>query len=96
MPCSRPTGPRWNHYLVEAIDVLSIADYAYQRGGLALIEYLSASQDERTTMLNALNSYDLSTFAGVTAVLTAVAIAASYVPPLRAMRLDPITTLHAE
>ena len=40
--------------------------------------------------------YDLSTFAGVTAVLTAVAIAASYVPALRAMRLDPITTLHSE
>jgi len=40
--------------------------------------------------------YDLSTFAGVTAVLTAVAIAASYIPALRAMRLDPITTLHSE
>ena len=39
---------------------------------------------------------DLSTFVGVTAVLTAVAIASSYVPALRAMRLDPITTLHAE
>jgi putative ABC transport system permease protein len=39
---------------------------------------------------------DLPTFAGVTIVLTAVAIAASYIPALRAMRLDPITTLHAE
>src|SRR6201996_6332378 len=39
---------------------------------------------------------DLTTFAGLTAVLTAVAIPASYVPALRAMRLDPITTLHAE
>jgi ABC-type lipoprotein release transport system permease subunit len=29
-------------------------------------------------------------------VLTAVAIASSYIPALRAMRLDPITTLHAE
>ena len=29
-------------------------------------------------------------------VLTAVALAASYIPALRAMRLDPITTLHSE
>jgi predicted permease len=47
-------------------------------------------------LLYAVSPYDLSTFAGVTAVLTAVAIAASYVPALRAMRLDPITTLHSE
>jgi putative ABC transport system permease protein len=47
-------------------------------------------------LLYGVSPYDLSTFAGVTAVLTAVAIAASYVPALRAMRLDPITTLHAE
>jgi len=47
-------------------------------------------------LLYGVSPYDLSTFAGVTAVLTAVAIAASYVPALRAVRLDPITTLHAE
>ncbi len=47
-------------------------------------------------VLYGVSPYDLSTFAGVTAVLTAVAIAASYIPALRAMRLDPITTLHAE
>jgi predicted permease len=47
-------------------------------------------------LLYGVSPYDLSTFAGVTAVLTAVAIAATYVPALRAMRLDPITTLHAE
>jgi ABC-type lipoprotein release transport system permease subunit len=29
-------------------------------------------------------------------VLTAVAIAASYSPALRAMRLDPVTMLHSE
>jgi len=47
-------------------------------------------------LLYGVSPYDLSTFAGVNAVLTAVAIAASYIPALRAMRLDPITTLHAE
>jgi predicted permease len=47
-------------------------------------------------LLYGVSPNDLSTFAGVTAVLTAVAIAASYVPALRAMRLDPITTLHSE
>jgi hypothetical protein len=29
-------------------------------------------------------------------VPTTVALAASYIPPVRAMRLDPITTLHSE
>jgi len=47
-------------------------------------------------LLYGVSPYDLSIFAGVTAVLTGVAIAASYVPALRAMRLDPITTLHSE
>ena len=49
---------RYNgHYLAEAKDVLSIAEFAYQRGGIALLDYLSALQDDRTTSLNALNSY---------------------------------------
>jgi predicted permease len=39
---------------------------------------------------------DLATFAGVTMVLTTVALAASYIPALRAMRLDPITTIRTE
>jgi predicted permease len=47
-------------------------------------------------LLYGVSPYDLSTFGGVTAVLTAVAISASYIPALRAMRLDPIITLHSE
>jgi putative ABC transport system permease protein len=47
-------------------------------------------------LLYGVSPYDLLTFAGVTAVLTVVAVAASYIPALRAMRLDPITTLYAE
>jgi predicted permease len=39
---------------------------------------------------------DLLTFVSVTLVLTAVALAASYIPALRAMRLDPLTALHFE
>jgi predicted permease len=58
--------------------------------GALIVSHLMAS------LLYGVSPYDLSTFAGVTAVLTAVAIAASYVPALRAMRLDPITTLHSE
>jgi outer membrane protein, heavy metal efflux system len=49
---------RYNgHYLAEAKDVLSIAQYAYQRGGIALLDYLNALQDDRNTTLNALNAY---------------------------------------
>lgn len=44
------------HYLDEAKDVLSIAQFAYQHGGLALIDYLNAVQDNRSTALNALNA----------------------------------------
>jgi len=50
------------------------------------------------SLLYGVSPYDLSTFAGVTAVLTVVAIAASCAPALRAMRVgfDPITTLRSE
>jgi putative ABC transport system permease protein len=58
--------------------------------GALIVSHLMAG------LLYGVSPYDLSTFAGVTAVLTAVAIAASYVPALRAMRVDPMTTLHSE
>jgi cobalt-zinc-cadmium efflux system outer membrane protein len=55
---SKVLSDRYNgHYLEEAKDVLSIAQFAYERGGIALLDYLSALQDDRTTSLNALNSY---------------------------------------
>ena len=58
--------------------------------GALIVSHLMAG------LLYGVSPYDLFTFAGVTIVLTAVALAASYIPALRAMRLDPITTLHAE
>jgi outer membrane protein, heavy metal efflux system len=55
---SKVLSDRYNgHYLDEAKDVLSIAQFAYEHGGIALLDYLSALQDDRTTSLNALNSY---------------------------------------
>jgi cobalt-zinc-cadmium efflux system outer membrane protein len=55
---SKTLADRYNgHYLDEAKDVLSIAQFAYEHGGLALLDYLSAVQDNRTTTLNALNAY---------------------------------------
>jgi outer membrane protein, heavy metal efflux system len=55
---SKVLADRYNgHYLDEAKDVLSIAQFAYEHGGLALLDYLNAIQDDRTTTLNALNSY---------------------------------------
>jgi predicted permease len=47
-------------------------------------------------LLYGVSPTDLPTFGGVTLVLTTVALAASYIPALRAMRLDPITTLLSE
>jgi predicted permease len=49
-----------------------------------------------TGLLYGVSPTDLPTFAGVTFVLTGLALAASYIPALRAMRLDPITILHSE
>jgi cobalt-zinc-cadmium efflux system outer membrane protein len=55
---SKVLSDRYNgHYLAEAKDVLSIAQFAYEHGGIGLLDYLSALQDDRTTSLNALNSY---------------------------------------
>ncbi|CAN5581261.1 TolC family protein [soil metagenome] len=45
------------HYLDESKDVLSIAQFAYDHGGLALIDYLDALRQSRSTTSNALSSY---------------------------------------
>ncbi|MFZ0301552.1 MAG: ABC transporter permease [Terracidiphilus sp.] len=70
--------------------ILAAAGAGIGLAGALIVSHLMAG------LLYGVSPYDLSTFAGVTVVLTAVAIAASYVPALRAMRLDPITTLHSE
>jgi predicted permease len=58
--------------------------------GALIVSHLMAG------LLFGVSPTDLPTFAGVTLVLATVALAASYIPALRAMRLDPITTLHSE
>jgi predicted permease len=58
--------------------------------GALIVSHLMAG------LLYGVSPNDLPTFAGVTLALTTVALAASYIPALRAMRLDPITTLHSE
>jgi cobalt-zinc-cadmium efflux system outer membrane protein len=46
-----------SHYLDEAHDVLSIAQYAFEHGGIALIDYLDALRDSRSSTSDALNAY---------------------------------------
>lgn len=58
--------------------------------GALIVSHLMAG------LLFGVSPTDLPTFAGVTLTLTTVALAASYIPALRAMRLDPITSLHSE
>ena len=45
------------YYLDESRDVLSIAQYAFEHGGIALIDYLDALRDARSTTSDALNAY---------------------------------------
>ena len=58
--------------------------------GALIVSHLMAG------LLYGVSPNDLPTFAGVTLVLTTVALAASYIPALRAMRLDPNSTLQSE
>lgn len=45
------------HYLDESRDVLSIAQFSFEHGGLALIDYLDTLRDARNATSNALNAY---------------------------------------
>ncbi len=55
-------------------------------GSIALTRYLQ-------TLLFGVSQHDLSTFAGVAVLLLGVAVAACYVPALRATRIDPMQAL---
>lgn len=46
-----------SHFLDESSDVLNIAQFAYQHGGIALIDYLDALRDSRQTTSDALQAY---------------------------------------
>jgi predicted permease len=70
--------------------VLAAAGAGVGLAGALVVSHLMAG------LLYGVAPTDLLTFAGVTLVLTAVALAASYIPALRAMRLDPTTALHFE
>jgi putative ABC transport system permease protein len=69
---------------------LAAAGAALGVAGALIVSHLMAG------LLFGVAPTDLFTFAGVTLVLAAVALAASYIPALRATRLDPITMLHSE
>jgi putative ABC transport system permease protein len=69
---------------------LAAAGAAIGVAGALIVSHLMAG------LLYGVSPTDLPTFGGVTLVLTAVALAASYVPALRAMQLDPITILQSE
>ena len=70
--------------------VLAFAGTAIGVGGALLVSHLMRG------LLYGVGPSDLPTFVAVTAVLVSVALAASYIPARRAMRVDPLTALRYE
>jgi ABC-type antimicrobial peptide transport system permease subunit len=66
---------------------LAVAGAGLGVGGALIVSHLMAG------LLYGVSPNDLPTFAGVTLVLTTVALAACYIPARRAMRVDPIVAL---
>jgi predicted permease len=69
---------------------LAIAGAALGLAGSVIVSHLMAG------LLYGVSPTDLLTFAGVTVVLTVVALAACYIPARRAMRVDPMIALRHE
>ena len=69
---------------------LAVAGAAVGLVGALIASHLMAG------LLFGVSPIDPLTFIGVTFVLTAVALAASYIPAMRAMRVDPLVALRYE
>ncbi len=69
---------------------LAVAGAALGLVGALIVSHLMAG------LLFGVSPTDPLTFVGVTLVLTVVALAASYIPAMRAMRVDPLVALRYE